>query len=75
MALSSLVTVVAVPSGSEVKKPPAMQKTQKMRVQPLGQEDPLEEGMAAPLQYSCLDNPMDRRACEATVHSVTKSRM
>ena len=30
-----------------------------MRVQYLGQEDPLEEGMA-PLQYSCLENSMDR---------------
>ena len=27
-----------------------------------------------PLQYSCLENPMDRRACWATVHGVTKSQ-
>ena len=26
-----------------------------------------------PLQYSCLENSMDRRACRATVHGVTKS--
>ena len=26
-----------------------------------------------PLQYSCLENPMDRGACQATVHVVTKS--
>ena len=26
-----------------------------------------------PLQYSCLENPMDRGARQATVHSVTKS--
>ena len=26
-----------------------------------------------PLQYSCLGNPMDRGACWATVHGVTKS--
>ena len=25
------------------------------------------------LQYSCLENPMDRGACQATVHGVTKS--
>ena len=24
------------------------------------------------LQYSCLGNPMDRGACQATVHEVTK---
>ena len=27
-----------------------------------------------PLQYSCLENPMDRGAWQATVHSVPKSR-
>ena len=27
-----------------------------------------------PLQYSCLENPMDRRAWWATVHRVAKSR-
>ena len=30
-------------------------------------------GNGNPLQYSCLGNPMDRRAWRATVHSVTKS--
>ena len=34
------------PGGSEVKNPPAMQETQEMQVQSLGQEDPLEEGIA-----------------------------
>ena len=29
-----------------VKNPPAMQKTQQMQVQSLGQEDPLKKGMA-----------------------------
>ena len=28
-----------------------------------------------PLQYFCLDSPMDRGAWQATVHSVTKSQM
>ena len=27
-----------------------------------------------PLQYSCLENPMDRGAWQATVHLVSKSR-
>ena len=30
------------------------------------------EGNCDPLQYSCLENPMDRGACWATVHGVTK---
>ena len=32
------------------------------------------EGNGNPLQYSCLENPMDRGAWEAAVHGVTKSR-
>ena len=28
----------------------------------LGSEDPLQKGMAPPLQYSCLENPMGRGA-------------
>ena len=27
-----------------------------------------------PLQYSCLENPMDRGVWQATVHRVTKSQ-
>ena len=96
-----------------VKKLPAMQETQ---VQTLGQEDPLEKGMAThfcmmeflgsasgkepvsqrdalrdadlipgsggfsgrgngnPLQYSCLEGPLDRRTWRATVHRTEKSQ-
>ena len=32
-----------------------------------------EEGNGNPLQYSCLENPMDKEAWRATVHSVAKS--
>ena len=31
------------------------------------------EGNGNPLQYSCPENPMDRRACRATVHGIAKS--
>ena len=31
-------------------------------------------GKGTPLQYSCLENPMDRGAWQATVHGVAKSR-
>ena len=34
------------PGGSAVKNPPAKQETRQMPVQFLGQEDPLEKGMA-----------------------------
>ena len=52
-----------------VKNPPAMQETQ---VQSLGQEDPWRRD-DSPLQYSCLENSMDRGAWQAAVHRVTKS--
>ena len=48
-----------------------MQETQ---VQSLGWEDPPREGNDNPLQYCCLENPMDRGAWRATVHGVTKSQ-
>ena len=31
------------------------------------------EGIGYPLQYSCLENPMDRDAWQATIHGVAKS--
>ena len=34
----------------------------------------LGEGNGNPVQYSCLENPMDRGAWQATVHGVAKSR-
>ena len=39
----------------------------------LGWEDPLAEGHGNPLQHSCLENPMDRGAWQATVHRVARS--
>ena len=32
------------------------------------------EGIGYPLQYSCLGNPMDREAWQATVHGAAKSQ-
>ena len=32
------------------------------------------EGNGNPLQYSCLENPMDRGAWWATIHGVAKSQ-
>ena len=37
-----------------------------------GSERSPAEGNGNPLQYSCLENPMDRGAWQATVHGVTK---
>ena len=38
-----------------------------------GLERSPEEGNGNPLQYSCLENPMERGAWQATVHRLTKS--
>ena len=42
----SLYTYIGFPGGSVVKNTPAMQEPQETQVRSLGQEDPLEEGMA-----------------------------
>ena len=52
-----------------IKNLPAMWETW---VWSLGWEDPLNNSY--PLQYSCLENSMDKRAWQATVHGVAKSR-
>ena len=39
-----------------------------------GSGRPLEEGMAILLQYSCLENPIDRGAWWAAVHRVTQKQ-
>ena len=39
-----------------------------------GSGRPPGEGNGSPLQYSCLETPMDRGAWQATVHGVTKSQ-
>ena len=54
---------------SGVKGRPGMQK---MWLQSLGQEDSTGEGHGNPLWYSCLESPLDRGVCRATVHWVTK---
>ena len=46
-----------------VKNLPVVQETQ---VQSLGQGCPLEKDMTCPLQYSCLENPINRGALWAT---------
>ena len=51
------------PSGSVVKNLPAN----------VGDVDLIPgEGNGNPLQYSCLENPMDRGVWRATVHRVAK---
>ena len=53
-----------------VKIPPAVQETW---VGSLGQEDPLEEGMATHSSILAWRIPMDRGAWRATIHGVANS--
>ena len=55
-----------------VVKNPSMQKAHEMWFQSLGWEDPLV-GSGNPLQYSCLENFMDRGAWWVTVHGAAKN--
>ena len=45
-----------------VKNPPAMQEIEEMPVRSLGLGRSSRGGHGNPLQYSCLENPMDRGA-------------
>ena len=62
--------IMGFPRGSVVKNPPVN----------TGDESSIPEsgrypgeGNGNPLQYSCLENPRDRGAWQATVHGVTKN--
>ena len=60
-------------NGSVMKNPPAMQGAtgDVGSIPGLGRSP--REGNGNPIQYSCLENPMDRRAWWAMVHGVAKS--
>ena len=61
------------PGSSTVKTPPARQEPQETWVQSLRREDSPGERNGNPLQYSWLENSMDRGAWWAAVHGVTQS--
>ena len=57
-----------------VKNPPANDGATRDAGLIPGSERSPGGGQGSPLQYSCLKNPMDRGACQAAVHRVTKSQ-
>ena len=56
-----------------VKTPPANAVDARDTGSPSGQGRSAGGGNGNPLQYSCLENPMDRGTCWVTVHGVEKS--
>ena len=63
------IDTLGFPGGSEGKE----SDCNAAEVGSLGREDPLREGNGCQLNYSCLDNSMDRGAWWATVPEVTES--
>ena len=62
------------PGDSVVKNMPAKARDTGDIVSIPGSERSPGEGNGNPLQYSCLENSMDRGAWWATVHGVTKNQ-
>ena len=63
--------MLGFPSGSVIKNLPA--NVGDVGSSP-GLRRSLGEGNGNPLQYSCLENPMDRGAWWAIVHGITESQ-
>ena len=57
-----------------IKNLPAVQEMQRQDTNPGLGKSP-REGNGNPLQYSCLENAMDRGVWWATVHGVAKSQI
>ena len=64
--------IVSFPGGSVVKDLPANEEDAGLI---LGSGRSPGEGNGNPLQYSCLENSMDRGAWHVTVHGAAKSWM
>ena len=64
--------ILGFPGGARGKEPTYQRRRCEGLVPGLGRLP--GGGNGYPLQYSCLENPMDRAAWQATVHSVAKSQ-
>ena len=62
------------PDGPVIQNLPVIQEPQETVGSILGSGRSPGGGHGDPLQYSCLENPMDREAWWTTVHRVAKSR-
>ena len=69
----SLILYSSFPGGSVVKNPPTNAGDTRGAGLTSGSGRSPGEGNSNPLQYFCLENPVDRGAWQATVHGVAKS--
>ena len=72
---SKLFNGSGFPGGASGKEPTNQSRRPKKHGWIPGWGRSLGGGLGNPLQYSCLENPMDRGAWQAAVHKVTKSQM
>ena len=70
LKIAASYSIVGFPGGSVVKNLPASAGDVGSI---LGLERSPGEGNGNPLQYSCMENPMDRGAWQATVHGDTRA--
>ena len=71
--LARLHGILGFPGGAEVKNLPANAEDAGDTGSTPGLGGSPAEGNGNPLQYSCLENPMDRGAWWATVHGIANS--
>ena len=74
MHLHSDVDRMGFPGGARGEEPPCQCKRHKGGSSISGSRRSPGEGNDNPLQYSCLENPMDKGAWWATVHGIAKSQ-
>ena len=73
LEISKLFSLGDFPGGASTREPVCQFRRCKRLGSVPGLGRSLGGGHGNPLQYSSLDNPMDRGACQAMVHRVTKS--
>ena len=75
LPLHSPTNALGFPRGTVVKNPPAHTGDVRDVGSIPGSGRFPGGGHGNPLQYSCLENPMDRGAWQATAHGVAKSQL
>ena len=72
--VSLSMTILGIPGDAVVKNPPANVGDARDAGSIPGWGRSSGAGNGKPLQYSCLENPMDRGAWQVTLHGVAKSQ-
>ena len=72
--LKYFIIIITTPNGSVVKNSLAMQETQKLQIQSLGQEDSLEKEMETHSSILAWRIPWTEELSRLTIHRVAKSR-